>query len=57
MVENGRRFRLRPQILAGILSLGALGIISMFMGYPEVATACPAGIVALGMKLLDTEEK
>ena len=58
MVENGtRRFRLRPQILIAILALGAMGIVAMLMGYPEVATATPAGIVALGMKLLDTEEK
>ena len=60
MVEqksSNRRFRLRPQILTSIVALGALGIVSMFLGYPEVATACPAGIVALGMKLLESEEK
>ena len=57
-MSNGtRRFRLRPQILAAILVLGIMGVVAMLMGYPEVATATPAGIVALGMKLLESEEK
>jgi len=43
----------RPQILTGMLSLLILGILAMFWGYSEVAAACSAGIVALGMKLLD----
>ena len=57
-MSNGtRRFRLRPEILAAILVLVIMGIVAMLMGYPEVATATPAGIVALGMKLMESEEK
>jgi len=45
--------KIRPQILAAIIILGATGIVAMCLGYSEVATACPAGIVALGMNLID----
>lgn len=45
----------RPQILVGMTLLGAVGIIAMYLGYPEIAAACPAGLVALGMKLLEGE--
>ena len=47
--------KIRPQILAGMILLGATGIVAMCLGYPEVAAACPAGLVALGMKLLEGE--
>lgn len=47
--------KVRPQILTGMVLLGVTGIIAMFLSYPEVAAACPAGLVALGMKLLEGE--
>jgi len=47
--------KLRPQILTGMILLGATSIVAMVLGYSEVAAACPAGIVALGMKLLEGE--
>lgn len=50
------RIKWRPQILVGMILLGAMGIIAMFLGYPEVAAASPAGLVALGMKLLENSE-
>lgn len=45
----------KPQILTAILVLGAIGALAMFCDFPEVAAATPAGIVALGMKLLESE--
>lgn len=45
----------KPQILTGMVLLGAICIVAMLMSYPEVAAACPAGLVALGMKLLEKE--
>lgn len=50
-----KRNKWRPQILAAMTLLGVTGILAMIMGYPEVAAACPAGLVALGMKLLENE--
>ena len=43
----------KPQILTGLVSLLIICVGAMWMGYSEVATACPAGIVALGLKLLE----
>ena len=34
--------KLRPQILTGLVSLAVIGILAMYVGYPEVAAACPA---------------
>ncbi len=45
--------KVRPQILAGIVLLGLLGGIAMYLDYAEVATASVAGIVALGMQLVE----
>lgn len=49
--------KIRPQILAAIVLLGAIGIVAMCLGFTEVATACPAGIVALGMNLIDEKNE
>ena len=45
----------KPQILTAIMALFILAGIAMYLDYPEVAAACPAGIVALGMRLLEKE--
>ena len=44
----------RPQIIAAIIVLGAIAILGIIEGYVEIATGCTGGIIALGMKLLDT---
>ena len=44
---------IKPQLLMGLASLLIIAVVAMFLGYQEVATACPAGIVALGLKLLE----
>ena len=46
----------KPQVLTSIVALAIIGVLAMLFEYPEVAAACPAGIVALGMKLLGKDE-
>ena len=45
----------RPQILTAILILGVIAVLGMLNGMNEVATGGVAGIIALGMKLLEGE--
>ena len=47
--------KIRPQILAAIVLLAALGGFALFTGAIEVATGVTGGIIALGMKLLEGE--
>jgi hypothetical protein len=47
--------KLRPQIFLAILVLGALAIIGVREGMPEIATGTIGGIIALGMKILEGE--
>lgn len=45
----------KPQIMAAMTFLLCLGIIAIKGGYPEIAASCPAGLIALGMKILEKE--
>jgi len=47
--------KIRPQILIAMVILGAVAIISLLQGHNEVTAGCTAGIIALGMKLLENE--
>ena len=56
--SEGRRIKIRPQIILAILILGIISGISLFQEgdqYIAVVTGCTGGIIALGMKLLDGE--
>jgi hypothetical protein len=48
--------KLRPQILVAMLVLGGLGGGGMATGQEAVVSAAVAGVVALGMRLLEGEE-
>lgn len=48
--------RIRPQIFLAIFVLGALAAMGMFYGEPQVSTATIGGIIALGMKVLESSE-
>lgn len=45
---------LKPQLMTGLGGLILLGGVSLFLGYIEVASASVAGIIALGLKLLES---
>ncbi|SVD56961.1 uncharacterized protein METZ01_LOCUS409815 [marine metagenome] len=47
--------KLRPQIFLAILVLGILAGFGALKGYPEIATGTIGGIIALGMKVLESE--
>tara|TARA_R100001594_G_scaffold130705_1_gene169945 strand:- start:1256 stop:1414 length:159 start_codon:yes stop_codon:yes gene_type:complete len=47
--------KLRPQIFLAILLLAVLAMIAVYQNIPEVATATIGGIIALGMKVLESE--
>lgn len=47
--------KLRPQIFLAILILGILAVFGATNGMPEIATGTIGGIIALGMKVLETE--
>jgi hypothetical protein len=47
--------KLRPQIFLAILVLGILAGFGAMNGYPEIATGTIGGIIALGMKVLESE--
>ncbi len=47
--------KLRPQIFLAIIVLGALSGIGVYYGFTEIATGCTGGIIALGMKVLESE--
>jgi uncharacterized membrane protein len=47
--------KIRVQILAAILLLGAITGYAIFAGMVEVATSTIAGMTALGMKVLDND--
>ena len=48
--------RIKPQILAAILSLTVLGYFGVASGHMEVATASIGGIIAISMRLLESEK-
>jgi len=46
---------LRPQIFLAIIALGAISIYGLKAGHIEVVTSGAAGILALGLKVLERE--
>ena len=47
--------KFRPQIFLSIVVLGLLSIVGIMKGYNEIASGCIGGIIALGMKILESE--
>ena len=47
--------KLRPQIFLAIIVLGVLSSIGVIYEYNEIATGCVGWIIALGMKVLESE--
>tara|TARA_R110002020_G_scaffold43441_1_gene126209 strand:+ start:74 stop:226 length:153 start_codon:yes stop_codon:yes gene_type:complete len=47
--------KVRPQIFLAIIVLGGLSAIGVIYGHIEIATGCTGGIIALGMKVLESE--
>ena len=47
--------KLRPQIYLAIIVLGLLSGVGVWQGMNEIATGCTGGIIALGMKVLESE--
>ena len=50
--------KVKPQILLAIITLGTISTISLCRDgdqYIAVVTGCTGGIIALGMKILDSE--
>ena len=47
--------KLRPQIFLAILVLGLLAGVGAMNELPEIATGTIGGIIALGMKVLESE--
>ena len=47
---------IKPQVFLAILALAGTALYSLHIGHIEVATGATAGVVALGMKLLETEQ-
>jgi len=43
----------KPQVFTAILCLTGICIIAMWLNYGEVAVGAGAGILALGLKLLE----
>jgi len=48
--------KLRPQIFLAIIVLGAMSALGVWQGYTEIATGCTGGIIALGMKVLESPD-
>lgn len=56
MRRRGAMFgKLRPQIFLAIVVLGILSSAGLYYGMNEIATGCTGGIIALGMKVLESE--
>ena len=50
--------KIRPQVLMAIVALSVISVIALVQGNGDmiaVATGCTGGIIALGMKLLESE--
>ena len=47
--------KLRAQLFLAIIVLGVLSSIGVIYEYNEIATGCVGGIIALGMKVLESE--
>jgi len=46
--------KIRPQILVVLLILAGVAALSLSFGYIEVATGVVGGLIALSMKILET---
>ena len=55
LLEWSEEMKMRLQILTSIILLSAIAGFALFLGYVEVATGCTGGVIALGMKLLESE--
>lgn len=44
--------RIRPQVLAGIVILGLLGLTAIPYGHLEITTGCVIGVVAIIKELI-----
>tara|TARA_R100001594_G_scaffold230_2_gene995 strand:- start:181 stop:339 length:159 start_codon:yes stop_codon:yes gene_type:complete len=47
--------KLRPQIFLSIVVLGVLSVVGLMEGHNEIASGAIGGIIALGMKVLESE--
>jgi hypothetical protein len=47
--------KLRPQIFLAIIVLGILSIVGLLNEHNEIASGAIGGIIALGMKVLESE--
>ena len=48
--------KLRPQIFLAIIVLGMLSAIGVWQGYTAIAPGSTGGIIALGMKVLESPD-
>ena len=48
--------KVRPQIFLAIVVLGILSAVGLYYGMNEIATGCTGGIIALGMKVLESPD-
>ena len=57
MIEAVSHFinRVRPQVLLALTVLGAVTLYALFLGHIEVATGSGGGVIAISMKLLESE--
>ena len=47
--------KLRPQIFLAIIVLAVLSVVGLYKGHNEIASGGIGGIIALGMKVLESE--
>ena len=47
--------KLRPQIFLAIIVLAVLSVVGLYKGHHEIASGAIGGIIALGMKVLESE--
>ena len=47
--------KLRPQIFLAIIVLAVLSVVGLYKGHNEIACGAIGGIIALGMKVLESE--
>ena len=45
----------KPQVFAAIVCLLIMGMTAMFLGFSEVAVGAGAGILAVGLKILESK--
>jgi len=57
MIEAFSHFinRVRPQVLLALTVLGSVTLYALFLGHIEVATGSGGGVIAISMKLLESE--